>query len=385
MGRGKSVDAEEKKRIKLEKEVISKREELIELRKKKREQLLNKNPDLITTYNKILENEGVMIDPSTGKYVGKDGKDGAVVKDVDFEKVGNLSRINRKYIRGATPFEERTTLVSKETKMMLGTDSDYEELKKLLESPQSRQFYDHKDNKVLTEYVSGNCTQPLQIRFMGPLDDVRDLTLKLIKDLEIEDLVFPEPGVIKPDGISFSKLECTKHNRNKSYCNNTMRVYINMSKLDERREKKIISEENKALGLKGDEKRVWQKSPDDTLTCMLKLGDKPDKMEEIGFFVDNYLDKIKNAETTNMEKIIGMIPKEKIPSNDYDEVFRIVRETAPNLEKATNPRVKSKMVEKVKEVNPKIPIIYDSIAQWTLGDIFITRTDDRKINVVKID
>lgn len=380
----KAMDQAEKEKAKIEKEVEKNSKKLSNLRQKKRDQLLKKNPDLIKTYNDIISKEGVIVDKETGKYVGLNNENANII-DIDFTKIGNVSRIDKKYVRGATPFHDRVNLSSSEVKMMLGEENEFKKLQNKLETPQQRTYFDHEKQSTFSEYVKGKCTQPFQIRFMGTVDKVRDLTKKLIRDLEIEDLVYPEPGKIAPEGIGFSKLECTKYNRNKSYCGNTIRAYIDVNKFNERREKKEIKEENKRLGLKGDEKITYEKSEEDIQSCSLYLGDKSENLDNVGFFVRNYLDKIKNSETKNLEKIMGMVANKDIPENKYLEVEDVLKNAPSTFNSLPSTKALTKVNTKLSDIDKTLSLKTKKITEWTLKDMFITKGKDKKHNFVKID
>lgn len=119
----------------------------------------------------------------------------------------------------AKPFEERMNVVIDERNLFLGTSRQYDRFKRLMNSPIEVKG---EGKSYKGERTVFDCTAPLQIRVMGEIDDVRDITKKIMRSLNIR--LQPSP---KSSVIGLSKLECDKRNRVGNYCSNTIRAYIN--------------------------------------------------------------------------------------------------------------------------------------------------------------
>ncbi len=107
------------------------------------------------------------------------------------------------------PFNKRKHIITDEKQLFFGDESDFDEFKKLMEMPIERD-----GSKKLYR-----CKQPLQIRIMGNLDQVRSISKKIKDNLNI--------GL---SNIGLNKLECDKKHRDGRFCSNTIRVYMNVGK-----------------------------------------------------------------------------------------------------------------------------------------------------------
>jgi hypothetical protein len=150
----------------------------------------------------------------------------STVKGAFMGRHGNL--VIKKYLAGYNPFQYRQNFFKEETKQILGTNTEFHEFKEKMYEPLVRQF---EDGTILK--ARATCDQPLQLRVMGNLETVRDLTIELNKFLQqphIQQIMHKDtPSMVGGAiNIGFDKLEADKHNRNKTYCSNTLRSYLNV-------------------------------------------------------------------------------------------------------------------------------------------------------------
>lgn len=136
----------------------------------------------------------------------------------DGEKIWDLKTSKREFDRQSVKMIDRD--------LFLGTQGDFNKFKKLMNT---HQF---------------DCTHPVQIRVMGNVDEVRNVSKKILKVLGgIYPIEKDTPLKVKrvtaynKDSnkimtygsrlIGLSKLECDKKERVGNFCSSTIRAYIN--------------------------------------------------------------------------------------------------------------------------------------------------------------
>lgn len=109
-------------------------------------------------------------------------------------------------------FGTRQSIRAAERDMFLGSDKTFQKFKDQMAEP--LKVKDRSGDDRLAHFV---CNQPLQIRIMGDLDKVRDISKDIMEEFDIS-----------ATDIGLSKLECDKSNRVGHYCKNTIRAYFNI-------------------------------------------------------------------------------------------------------------------------------------------------------------
>ena len=141
-------------------------------------------------------------------------------------------------IGSAKPFGERQNIIKAEKDLFLGTASQFKKFKRLMYKPIAIK---DKQSRLTGKFGAPDCdknkTKPLQIRVMGQMDEVRDITKKIMKLIKPR---FPKGATIEDvkKKVGLTKLDCEflvdvpgKTRKRKiragNYCANTIRSYIN--------------------------------------------------------------------------------------------------------------------------------------------------------------
>jgi hypothetical protein len=131
-------------------------------------------------------------------------------------------------------FTERQNIRMIERDLMLGDSEDFRNFKELMDEPIDGKRYE--------------CEQPLQIRIMGSLNEVREMSQKILNMLDAQKNNKLKAGrktaytwgdkktipTYTSGTIGLSKLECDKRDRTGKYCSNTIRAYLNPQKYPSR-------------------------------------------------------------------------------------------------------------------------------------------------------
>lgn len=115
--------------------------------------------------------------------------------------------------RGSSiPFNKRQHITANERDIFLGSDEKISKFKEMMAKPIPTK--DRSGNERKAHFV---CKQPLQVRIMGELDEVRDITKGILDKFDVS-----------TTKVGLTKLECDKKNRVGNYCKNTIRSYITL-------------------------------------------------------------------------------------------------------------------------------------------------------------
>lgn len=313
--------------------------------------------------NNIMKKFGLIKDEN-GKII--DSKH--TVENVNFKPMpDNSLQVIKKHAKGHTPFQSVVNLRADDILLFL---NDLDGFKDLMEKEQERHFIVKDENgneKEEKYYVSAECRNPSQIRIMGTLEEVQTMINALLDPLELREKVFYTDNhgnqKMRTGIIGLSKLECNKHNRNSTYCKDTIRGYINLYKVNNQ--------------------------PSQT-ACKRYISYEKDQSPVLdATFVSENLEQIKLMdEKDNKEKLymaVGKITKEQQQNPQIAKILNDMK-NQPD-QKLLNPHDFSVLESYIKDKNNKK---IEKTTYWNTGDIIIykdfpmnTVYDDRDYKIEK--